>query len=225
MKKKEYKDIDYLAEDMYSLAYNQEKYVVAVLFYDDAAALVKELLCIDEVEAADIDLEMPECSYYEDEYYVALTDDLQLSVEPAYQDGKYLDPECDVMFIDEEADEHIYADLENTSCILITITYDSPFDVEHVGIDYCRDDEGDECENNEYEPFEGEKLVDDGEKKIHIVVSDETLISMSYYPEFYAKLLTFMKDAFMNAEYEFDDDKKLKKVHVDLRKLCEELDI
>lgn len=62
------------------------KAVTAVLFYDDAKELLKELACYEETEIGSIDLHEPEWNGYDKEFYITLDDNLTIWVEEAYHE-------------------------------------------------------------------------------------------------------------------------------------------
>ena len=156
MEDKIYKSIYDMAEDMCDLAAD-DCYVVAALFYEDAADLLKALISIDcenEIDIASITLEKPEYNLYNKEYYVSLTlecDKIFVTVEPAYIDGVYLLSDCDVLLIDGDASSRIILRHENSECYQVAIVEDEMDDYGFT----CDHD----CENCEYY---GEDYDDDG---------------------------------------------------------------
>lgn len=99
-------------------------YTVAVLFYDDALGLLRELMRYDDLEVEALDIEPEEYCGYAKEYYVSLADDMVVSVEPAYVSGRYLDTEADITLIDGGANSAIIKNLPENKCheIYIGIT-------------------------------------------------------------------------------------------------------
>lgn len=91
-------------------------YTVAVLFYKDALNLLRELMCYDAVEVEALDIHSKEYDGYNKEYYVSLADDMVVSVEPAYVNGRYLDTEADLTLIDGDANSAIIKNLPDNKC-------------------------------------------------------------------------------------------------------------
>ena len=82
-------------------------YTVAVLFYPEAMELVKYLMRYDDIETMALDIKPVEYNGYNKEYYVSLADDMVVSVEPAYNEGRYLDACADLTLIDSNASSSI----------------------------------------------------------------------------------------------------------------------
>lgn len=81
--------IDDVANFIYYLASEQNKTIYTVLFYDEAKKLVQELLRIEGTEIDSIELLEPTYDGYDKEYYIALDNDLEISVEKAYHNNIY----------------------------------------------------------------------------------------------------------------------------------------
>ena len=75
-----------LAECMFELVEETKDIVYAVVFYDDAKQLLKELGYIQETVFSNINLEDPEWTEYNKEYYVTIDKDYEISVEPAWHE-------------------------------------------------------------------------------------------------------------------------------------------
>lgn len=86
-------------------------YSVAVLFYEDAIKLIRELMFYEDITVESLEIAPPKHNGYDKEYYISLTDDLYASVEPAYVDGRYLNAEADLTLIDSDACYAIIKDL------------------------------------------------------------------------------------------------------------------
>ena len=117
-----YKNIKDLADRIISQSRNK-KMVYAVLFYDEASALVKELLKQEDVCISYIDICDPTINGYDKEYYVILTEELELCAEEAYfetNDRKgYLGFDADVLYIDGRANSRITIDNDIGLCFEI----------------------------------------------------------------------------------------------------------
>lgn len=100
MKNKVFEDFDMLAEYMIDYA-DEGKVISAVLFYDEAIELMRELLVYEEVEPVLLDISDPKFNGYEQEYYITLTSDYQLCIENAFANGVYLTHEADVVLLME----------------------------------------------------------------------------------------------------------------------------
>ena len=65
-------------------------YVVAALYYNETKDLLRELLLYEDVDTELIEIEPVENNGYDKEYYVALTDNMIVTVERAYKYGRLL---------------------------------------------------------------------------------------------------------------------------------------
>lgn len=182
-----------LAEDMLYLA-DEGAYVVAALFYDEAAELLRELMIVPMIDIHDIILETAAGSGYTKEYYIELTGDYDLTVEPAFVNGRYLETDCDAMFIDGDANSRIIADLPEDVCIEV-------------------DFDGDDCDDG----------YDDESVRVKFSVDEDILEDLQREPDVYATLLEIISDAFLAADFEFDDENELECAYVDIRDIFDEL--
>lgn len=97
-------------------------FVVAALYYDDTVKLIEEIIKTGVINISAIEVE-PE--YYRDyckEYYITLNrygddDVVELDVEPAYVDGRYLGTDADLFIVDEYANYNIVKDNIENSCV------------------------------------------------------------------------------------------------------------
>lgn len=96
-------------------------YTVAVLFYDDALELLRELMFHNDIEFEALDIKPEQYDGYNKEYYISLTDDMVVSVEPAYVGNRYLVAEADLTLIDGNANSAIIKNLPSTKCCEIYI--------------------------------------------------------------------------------------------------------
>lgn len=168
MKQLKLKNISDLAEYMLEHA-SDGLNVDAVLFYDDAASLMREILLYD-VDTGYIEIAKSIYAGYTKEYYVTLSDDMVLSVEPAMSDGKYKTSEPDLMIIDGNASHHIVDDVPVDICRELTLCESNPDD----GCDDCCGDcsvcdsgsDEDEFEDKIDDLLDNASLVYDGEKNV-----------------------------------------------------------
>ncbi|MDY4494987.1 MAG: hypothetical protein SPE24_08965 [Erysipelotrichaceae bacterium] len=135
-------------------------YSVAVLFYDDAIKLIREMMMYDDIEIEALEIKPYEYDGYDKEYYVSLADDMVASVEPAFVGDRYLDAEADLTLIDGNANSAILKHLQENKCHEIYIgenedTYD----------DCC--EECDDCHEDELldKIFENAELIKDSNGK------------------------------------------------------------
>ena len=91
-------------------------YTVAVLFHDDAIELLRQFMRYDDTEVSILDIEPVDLDGYDKEYYVSIADDMMISVEPAYSDGKYLSTDADLTLIDGDASSAIIVNLPDSKC-------------------------------------------------------------------------------------------------------------
>lgn len=97
-------------------------YTVATLFYEDASALIGELVTDRNVSVHSIRLEPCDYDGYNKEYYVTISRDLELFVEPAFSNGIYLETDADLMLIDGNASSDILKRIEISKCREIYIS-------------------------------------------------------------------------------------------------------
>lgn len=121
-----------LAEYMVNKAL-EGNFVYAVLFYDDAKQLLKELSFFEETEYESVELEAPEYSGYEKEYYIILDDEFNIGVEKAFHEenewheaGYYKFGDDDVVaLIDGYANSQILKAAEGAYCMEMEIDADA----------------------------------------------------------------------------------------------------
>ena len=142
-----------LAECMFELVEETKDIVYAVVFYDDAKQLLKELGYIEETVFSNINLEDPEWTEYNKEYYVTIDKDYEISVEPAWheksewRDACYFGA-CDgIALIHSDANSKILEVLDDCECYEFSIDDDSECDgrCEECAI-FDDDDEDPECD-------------------------------------------------------------------------------
>lgn len=137
-----------------------EMYSVAVLFYDDAIKLIREIMMYDDIEVEALEIKPYEYDCYDKEYYVSLADDMIVSVEPAFAGGRYLDAEADLTLIDGNANSAILKHLQGNKCHEIYIGED-----EDTYDDCCKEHDtcNDDCHKDELldKIFENAELIKD----------------------------------------------------------------
>lgn len=75
-------------------------YVVSILYYDEAKALMEVLIREHNLEINSIELDNPKFGGYNDEYYVSLTDEGVLDIEKVYRDGQLIFAEGEITLVD-----------------------------------------------------------------------------------------------------------------------------
>lgn len=133
-------------------------YSVAVLFYDDAIKLIREMMMYDDIEIESLEIKPYEYDGYDKEYYVSLANDMIASVELAFVDGRYLDAEADLTLIDGNANSAILKHLQENKCHEIYIGENEDSYNDHCKeCDICNDD----CHKDKLldKLFENAKLI------------------------------------------------------------------
>ena len=117
MKKIKLDNITELAEIMHEDVHDGNC-VAAILFYDEAIELMRELLCYDCVIPESFEISPEDWNGYGQEYFVQLGDDMMLAVEPACHDGIYYTCGADYLYVDHHADSDVLDRLDG-ACFLI----------------------------------------------------------------------------------------------------------
>lgn len=148
MKRVYFGTMEELAAFMASEA-EEKRSSVAVLFYDEAKELLRELLMYEEVDLNSAELRSPEWDGYNKEYYITLTPELDLFVEQAVgENGDYLGFEDDCLILGAGASSAIitknYA--EHAAIYEAVFADDEDFDCGEC--DLCASD-CDKCENDD----------------------------------------------------------------------------
>lgn len=104
-----------IGEHMYKKA-NDGCNITATLFLEDAIGLMKDLMSYEDIEIGGVNVAKTEYNGYSKEYYVTLSEDLVLDVEPAWNDKCYLSAEPDIMLIDGNANSAIIKDIPHSQC-------------------------------------------------------------------------------------------------------------
>ena len=160
MKTVKFSSIDEMAYDMVQHA-ESGKDITAVMFYEDAGKLLKELLAFSNVKPGFIELEDSAYDGYEKEYYISLIreidcEEFSIFVEKAYKSGLgfnrdktgYLFTDCDIAYLHGEVH----------SSIIPQICAKKVFEVDFVG-GFDFDDK--ECEKeNPFDEKKGEQFLE-----------------------------------------------------------------
>lgn len=148
----------------------EDIYIVATLFYEDAIELMHEILKDGDIVAEAIEIKPEIYDGYNREYYVSLVG-LTLSVEPAYSGNRYFMTDADIMLLEGcvSADILPYVDIEKCVEISIGINYD---------YDYEDDIDEDDTDNYEYKiPFDSFKYVDKSDRsKVSVLMDTDVFI-------------------------------------------------
>ena len=124
MKIMNFKDIHELSNYMFD-KYDDGLCVVASLFFDDAADLMKDIICNHhDIAVGYLNISNEEFDCYGKEYYVCL-DDGELSVEPAFVNNRYLITGADIMLLDGDASSSIIGVTGYDKCVEISIGEDN----------------------------------------------------------------------------------------------------
>lgn len=113
-----FSSISKLAEYMMNRVADKE-FIVATLFFDKAIELMRCLIGYKEVQIGSIDISDFEYTGYLDEYYISLTDDYTLCIEPALANNRYLRTDASLMLIDGDAKHSIVNANSDSECIEI----------------------------------------------------------------------------------------------------------
>lgn len=118
-----FEDYESLSDYMINNA-EDGKYVVTVLFYEDALNLLRELMMYDEVQVTALDIEPVNYSGYDKEYYISLNENLEAAIEPAYANNGYLGTDADLMLVDADANSAVLKIADKEACREIYIGYE-----------------------------------------------------------------------------------------------------
>lgn len=128
-----FKDLAELGDYIYNLATDESETVTTVMFREDTLKLFEILLQYEDIDISDIEI-WNETDYYE-EYYLYLTDDLQLKIEPVHKYGEIHVAESDVVLFAGDVSSKII--LGNPDSIHLEIEISNDTD----------DDSDDDCGN------------------------------------------------------------------------------
>lgn len=143
--------------DLYELAeymtycIEDKSEVVAVLFFEDAKELMRIFLSDYQMDVGLIDITNVEYDGYEGEYYISLSSDGMLSVEPAWGEDMYLQTCADLLLIDGDASSDIVLRNIGSECKELCFTEYDDEDEECCDChseccgcnDNCHDEDGD----------------------------------------------------------------------------------
>jgi len=104
-----------LAEYMYLKA-KSDVYIVAVLFYDEAMGLLRELFKYQDVSFDSINIEPEQYGGYSKEYYVSIAGDMIGCVEPAFKNDTYLSAESDITLLHNTVSSRIIGKCNYSRC-------------------------------------------------------------------------------------------------------------
>lgn len=121
------KNMSSLAQRMHDNAKGGD-WAYAVLFYDDAIALMRSLVSYEDVSPYSLEIADPSFDGYNMEYYVVLDDDMMLWIETAasIQSNEYKGFYADVLYLDGGASYSIVKknDYTDCKCYELSIDYD-----------------------------------------------------------------------------------------------------
>lgn len=94
--------------------------------YDDAVAIIKELLMFDEILPYQINLEPEDWDGYDKEYYISLDDDMNIWCEKAYSfdHGRYLYTDTRRLFIADDCNSAILKEIGCDEDSMYEVSYD-----------------------------------------------------------------------------------------------------
>lgn len=121
MDKMGFKSYEEIAAFMTATAHDEEKDVCAIVFFEDAAKLIREILLFDDVTISFLELHDEEWNGYNKEFYVTLTSEMELFVEAAFRDGIYICPGVSLALVDGDANSKVLQSLEDADRIEIYI--------------------------------------------------------------------------------------------------------
>lgn len=129
-----FRNLAKLGEFIYNLATEESETVVTVMFREDTLNLFKILLEYEDIDVGDIEI-WNNTDYYE-EYYLYLTDDLQLKIEPVHKYGEIHTAKCDVVLFANDVSANLI--FENPDSIHLEIK---------ISNDVTDSDSDDDCGN------------------------------------------------------------------------------
>lgn len=118
-----------LVDNMMDVA-NDGGTAYAICFFDDAKAVVKELLSREETEIAGINISEPNYCGYNKEYYISIDGDFLVDVEPAWHDKNehndagYLWYDCEAVYVVGDANSASIKHIDKSKCFEIEFNLD-----------------------------------------------------------------------------------------------------
>lgn len=141
-----FKDLAELGDYIYNLATDESETVTTVMFREDTLKLFEILLQYEDIDISDIEI-WNETDYYE-EYYISLTDDLQLDIEPVHKYGEIHSAESDVVLFSGDVSSKIIAENPDSINLELEICDDDTEDDTDNGCGNCCEDCSD-CHKSE----------------------------------------------------------------------------
>lgn len=128
-------DIFDIAYTMHDCAFVKKKDVCAILFFEQAEALMRELLQYECVSVGALEIENGMFNDYDSEYMVTLTSSLELFVEKILVkddngEDKYLHFEADKVFVDGRASYAVVTAQTNDDCEFFELVFTDEDEVE-----------------------------------------------------------------------------------------------
>lgn len=133
-----FKDLAELGDYIYNLATDESETVATVMFREDTLKLFEILLQYEDIDISDIEI-WNETDYYE-EYYISLTDDLQLDIEPVHKYGEIHSAESDVVLFSGDVSSKIIAENPDSINLELEICDDDTKDDTDNGCGNCCED-------------------------------------------------------------------------------------
>lgn len=132
----EYEFADYLAD----LLYNDDRCATFIAKFDRTKALFKALMECCDVDFEGIKLESKEMSGCSDEFATILWSDedcIQIGIEPCKHEGKYLNIDDDIIFVDDECNSKIIKHCDASEIQYVHISDEEDFECEDCDCDKC----------------------------------------------------------------------------------------
>lgn len=107
MEKMYFNDYDELSDFMYDVASSDSTTICAVLNYEKTVELLRSLFVFDDITIMTIDLSHSDINEYKHDYYVTLTQEMYLFVEPAFINNEVCDCTADVFLFDGDASSRV----------------------------------------------------------------------------------------------------------------------
>ena len=118
-----------LVDNMMDVA-NDGGTAYAICFFDDAKAVVKELLSREETDIGGIEISEPCYRGYNKEYYISVDGDFLVDVEPAWHDKNehndagYLWYDCEAVYVVGDANSASIKHMDKSKCFEIEFNLD-----------------------------------------------------------------------------------------------------
>ena len=135
MKKITINSIEELAEIMHDDAHDGNC-VTAILFYDEAIKLMRELMSYDCIIPESFEISPVDFNGYDKEYFVQLGNDMMLAVEKAWRENIPLYCLGDISYIDRNVSDAV-KDKNEAFCVYVD--FDSDINDDNCECDLCDD--------------------------------------------------------------------------------------